>query len=631
MSRTDTKMDNNQNSCSFKQPNNDREHRKAGERRAERTILFGIPKIMPFVKPYAGTLILMIALGILSSLADTIYPMFNSYALDNFVAGRTLEGLPKFIGLYLLLMVLQEMDNYYCLYQCGKIEMSIDRDLRNAAFDHIQTLSFSYFSQNSVGYIHARVMSDTEKIGELMAWKLMDVIWNVSYIVWAIVMMLVLNAGLGLCVIALVPVAVLIITFFQKKLIDSNRKARELNSVITGDFNEGITGVRTIKTLRAEERMQKDFEKDTENMRRTSIRTTHYSALLGSLVTMLSSFALALVLWRGGIIDMEGVIKIGTLSVFMSYAEGLLEPVQSIITTFSSLVAVQANIERFTKLLAEKSDVADTPEVIRRYGDAFHPRKQNWEELYGDVEFRNVSFRYPDGEEMVLEHFSLKVPHGTNVAIVGETGAGKSTLVNLVCRFYEPTDGQVLIDGRDVRERSQLWLHSHIGYVLQTPYLFSGTVRENLRYGRPDAGDEEIWEALRMASADFVVRRMDRGLDSEIGEGGGSLSTGEKQLLSIARAILADPRILVLDEATASVDTVTERAIQEAIQAVIRGRTSFVIAHRLSTIVGADLILAVQDGKILERGTHRELMEKRGYYYRLYTRQYEDLLADQAG
>lgn len=607
-------MDNNQNSRSCAQPR-----------------FFGIPKIMPFVKPYAGTLILMIALGILSSLADTIYPMFNSYALDNFVAGRTLEGLPKFIGLYLLLMVLQEMDNYYCLYQCGKIEMSIDRDLRNAAFDHIQTLSFSYFSQNSVGYIHARVMSDTEKIGELMAWKLMDVIWNVSYIVWAIVMMLVLNARLGLCVIALVPVAVLVIMFFQKKLIDSNRKARELNSVITGDFNEGITGVRTIKTLRAEERMQRDFEKDTENMRRTSIRTTHYSALLGSLVTMLSSFALALVLWRGGIIDMEGVIKIGTLSVFMSYAEGLLEPVQSIITTFSSLVAVQANIERFTKLLAEKSDVADTPEVIRRYGDAFHPRKQNWEELYGDVEFRDVSFRYPDGEEMVLEHFSLKVPQGTNVAIVGETGAGKSTLVNLVCRFYEPTGGQVLIDGRDARERSQLWLHSHIGYVLQTPYLFSGTVRENLRYGRPGADDEEIWEALRMASADFVVRRMDRGLDSEIGEGGGSLSTGEKQLLSIARAILADPRILVLDEATASVDTVTERAIQEAIQAVIRGRTSFVIAHRLSTIVGADLILAVQDGKILERGTHRELMEKRGYYYRLYTRQYEDLLADQAG
>ena len=230
----------------------------------------------------------------------------------------------------------------------------------------------------------------------------------------------------------------------------------------------------------------------------------------------------------------------------------------------------------------------------------------------------------------MLEHFNLKVPQGKNVAIVGETGAGKSTLVNLACRFYEPTEGQVLIDGRDARERSQLWLHSKIGYVLQTPYLFSGTVRDNLRYGKPDATDEEILEALRLASADFVVNRMEKGLDSEVGEGGDMLSTGEKQLLSIARAILADPRILVLDEATSSVDTLTERAIQDAIAAVIRGRTSFVIAHRLSTIIGADVILAVRDGKILEQGTHSELMEKKGYYYLLYTRQYEETASHRA-
>ena len=275
-------------------------------------------------------------------------------------------------------------------------------------------------------------------------------------------------------------------------------------------------------------------------------------------------------------------------------------------------------------MLNEKSDVQDTPEVIEKYGDHFHAKRENWEPLIGDVEFEDVSFMYPDGNEMVLEHFDLKVPRGTNIAIVGETGAGKSTLVNLACRFYEPTGGRILIDGRDVRERSQLWLHSNIGYVLQTPYLFSGSVRDNLRYGRPDATDEQIWQAIRTASAEFVVRRMEKGLDSDVGEGGSMLSTGEKQLLSIARAILADPRILVLDEATSSVDTVTERSIQKAIAAVIRGRTSFVIAHRLSTIVGADVILAVRDGKIIEKGTHRELMQQKGYYYQLYTRQYEE-------
>ncbi len=276
-----------------------------------------------------------------------------------------------------------------------------------------------------------------------------------------------------------------------------------------------------------------------------------------------------------------------------------------------------------------KSDVADSKEVIEKYGDNFTAKKENWEPLHGDVEFRDVSFRYPDGKELVLDHFNLKVQQGTNVAIVGETGAGKSTLVNLVCRFYEPTSGQVLIDGKDVRLRSQLWLHSSIGYVLQSPHLFSGTVRDNLRYGKPDASDEEIWQALHTVAAEYVVRKMDKGLDSEVGEGGDLLSTGEKQLLSFARAILADPRLLILDEATASIDTVTEKAIQDAIRTVIKGRTSFVIAHRLSTITNADIILAVKDGKIVEQGTHAQMMGRKGYYYELYMQQLDAAVMDE--
>ena len=589
-----------------------------------RTRFFGIPLIMPYIRPYVPTVSFMIFLGILSSLADTIYPLFNSWALDHFVAEKTLDGLPVFLLLYILLMILQELDNYYCLYQCGKVEVEIDRDLRNAVFSHLQTLSFSYFNQNSVGYIHARTMSDTERIGELMAWRMMDVVWNVSYIICVTGVMLAVNARLAMYVLIMVPAAAVIILYFQKKIVEGSRQVREINSRITGNFNEGITGIRSIKTLRIEDVMKKGFEEETDRMKKTAVRTARHSALLASMITFLSSMALALVLWRGGALTMEGVIRIGTLSVFMSYAVGMLEPVQGIITSLSALISIQVNIERFTGLLAEESDVQDTPEVIEKYGDHFHAKRENWEPLYGDVEFDDVSFMYPDGNEMVLEHFSLKVPQGTNIAIVGETGAGKSTLVNLACRFYEPTEGRVLIDGRDVRERSQLWLHSNIGYVLQTPYLFSGSVRDNLRYGKPDATDEQIMEALHTASADFVLDRMEQGLDSDVGEGGGMLSTGEKQLLSIARAILADPRILVLDEATSSVDTVTERAIQDAIAAVIRGRTSFVIAHRLSTIVGADVILAVQDGKILEKGTHRELMMQKGYYYQLFTRQYEE-------
>jgi ATP-binding cassette subfamily B protein len=308
----------------------------------------------------------------------------------------------------------------------------------------------------------------------------------------------------------------------------------------------------------------------------------------------------------------------------MTYAQGMTDPIQGIIESVSNLITVQVNVERFTRLMETESDVKDTQEVIARYGDTFEPQKENWEPLHGDVEFDDVTFRYPDGDENVLEHFSLKVPKGTNVAIVGETGAGKSTLVNLVCRFFEPTAGRVLIDGRDARERSQLWLHSAIGYVLQTPHLFSGTVRENLLMGNPDATEQMIWEAIRAVSAEDVIAHLEKGLDTDVGEGGDLLSTGEKQLISFARAILADPRILILDEATASVDTMTEAKIQEAMEKVTADRTCLMIAHRLSTVRNADVILVVRQGKIVEQGTHAQLLVQKGYYHELYTRQYED-------
>ena len=587
---------------------------------------YGIPRLFPYIKPYRGRMVVMVLLGAATSAIDAAYPLFNRYALDHFIGEQTLNGIVIFIMAYIALLIGQAVMNYVSAFACGKLEMTVNKDLRNAAFNHLQTLSFSYYNQNSVGYIHARVMSDTGLIGESVSWRLMNIVWSGSYVLGVLIVMLFIDIRLAACILVLVPAAVLLMMYFQKKILKYNRLIREINSKITGSYNEGITGAKSIKVLGIEEKMKTDFKAETREMKKTSVREAHVSALFISTVTMLSSVTLAIVLWQGGQLTLANAMRIGTLSVFMSYALEMLDPIQGIIETLAGLAAIQVNIERLTRLLTEKSDVADSEEVIAKYGDMFEPKKENWEELYGDVEFRDVSFRYPDGDEYVLEHFNLKVPQGTNIAIVGETGAGKSTLVNLVCRFFEPTKGQVLIDGRDVRERSQLWLHSNIGYVLQSPHLFSGTIRENLRYGRPDATDEEIMEALRLVSAEQVLEKMDKGLDSEVGEGGSQLSTGEKQLISFARAILADPRILVLDEATSSIDTVTEKAIQNAIDTVIRGRTSFVIAHRLSTIVDADVILVVKDGRIISRGTHAELMKEKGYYYELYTRQYEELL-----
>lgn len=589
---------------------------------------FGIPKLLPFVKPYKKIMISMIIMGALSSLIDSIYPLFNQYALNHFIALKTTDTIVPFIIVYIVILIVFVILNFVSTTWAGKIEMSVNRDLRNASFNHLQELSFSYFNQNNVGYVHARVMSDTGRIGQLVSWDMMDMVWQGSYLLFVLLNMALINIHLAMYIMLIIPFAVILIIFFQKKLVALNRKIREINSKITSNFNEGITGAKSIKTLVVENKINHDFDVDSDDMEKTSVLAGRYSALFSSLVTMLSSITLAIILWKGGMINQEGIIMIGTLSVFMTYALNMLEPIQSIVGGIARLIAIQVNIERFTTLLETQSDVADRVEVVEKYGDTFHPKKENWETLYGDVEFKDVSFKYPDGNEMVLEHFDLKVPQGTNVAIVGETGAGKSTLVNLVCRFFEPTYGQVLIDGKDARDRSQLWLHSNIGYVLQTPHLFSGTVRDNLRYGKPDATDEEIWKALKLVNAEFVIDKMDKGLDSEVGEGGDMLSTGEKQLISFARAILADPKILVLDEATASIDTLTEKAIQDAIFTVIKGRTSFVIAHRLSTIVDADVILVVKDGKIIERGKHAELMQAQGYYYDLYTRQYEEMVTN---
>ena len=582
---------------------------------------FGIGKIIPYLARYKKRVYAMLFCGLLGSVVDIAQPILQRYSINHFIGGGTLDTLPWFIAIYFGTILLSAAANYISCTDATCLEVWIDRDLRNDAFAHLQTLSFSYFNQNSVGYIHARVISDSSRIGSLFSWTLIDGVWQMAYLVGAIIVMLVINAKLALMVLTIMPIIVLLFSVFQSRLVRVNREVREINSKITGNFNEGITGAKTIKTLVIEDKIRDGFVADTAAMRKKTVRAAHLRGLFASTMGFASSLALAIVLWRGGYIAAS---EVGTFSMFMSYAQGMMEPVRWIIDSISDLITTQVNIERLSKLLETKSDVVDSPEVIKKYGDCFDPKRENWEPIKGDIEFDDVSFKYPDGDEYILEHFSLNIPFGTNIAIVGETGAGKSTLVNLICRFYEPTSGRVLIDGRDARERSQLWLHSAIGYVLQTPHLFSGTVRENLLYGNPNATDEDIRRALELVSAQGVVDKLENGLETDVGEGGDMLSTGEKQLLSFARAILADPRILVLDEATASVDTITEQKIQSAIDTIIHGRTSIVIAHRLSTVRNADLILVVDDGKIIEQGTHEQLMSRRGSYYRLYTRQYED-------
>lgn len=581
-------------------------------------------KMLPFFEPYRKYFAITMGLNILLAGIDVIVPLFQSYAIDRFITADTLSGLGIFAAAYAAVILLQTCSVYWSVRAATIIEMNVGKDLKWAQFEHLQTLSFSYYNTTPVGYIHARVMSDTLRIASMVAWGLVDMFWAFLYVVSVFGIMFMLNIRLALIILVIVPCIAVLTVYFQNKILHWNRKVRKINSQITSAYNEGITGVRTSKSMVIEKDNEEAFFKRTDDMRRSASRSAKLNAVYIPTILLFSSVAAAIVLAQGGYMVKEEIMRLGTLSVFISYAVIIFEPIQQLARLLAELISCQANIERVMDLLEQKPNVVDKKEAVEKYGDAFHPKKENWEKIEGDIVFEDVSFMYPDGKEYVLEHFNLHVPVGMNVAIVGETGAGKSTLVNLVGRFFEPTKGRILIDGVDYRERSQLWLHSQIGYVLQNPHLFSGTVRENIRYGRLDATDEEIEEAARSVSADEVVRKLEHGYDSDVGESGGRLSTGEKQLISFARAILADPSIFVLDEATSSIDTQTEQLIQQATGRLLKGHTSFIIAHRLSTIRQADMILVVKDGKIIERGTHGELLRVKGYYHDLYSKQFEE-------
>lgn len=581
-------------------------------------------KMLPFLRLQRKPLIRCAALMSFVALIDIAMPLLLGYAIDHFVEPRTTEGLWPFMAITVGLVVTQGLNVCVFIAIALRIEVNFSRSIRDSVFIHLQKLSLSYYNQTPVGYMLARTHSDTSRLGELVAWGMVDFCWGIFYCVGAVISMFLLDARLALIVCCTIPPLALITWFFQRKILKQSRLARKLNSKMTGAMNEGITGARTTKVLVTERQSHKEFSSVTSDLKHHATRVIFLRSIFLPLVVFVGSLATAFALGYGGYEVMELGVDLGLLTIFVQYAGSFFEPVQHIANILTDAVAAQANVERVTGLLERQPDITDTPEVIERYGDCFDPKRENWEPLTGDVEFKDVTFRYPDGKENVLEHFNLKVPAGSYIAIVGETGAGKSTLVNLVCRFFEPTEGAVLIDGRDSRERSQLWLHSALGYVLQSPHLFSGSVRDNIRYGRPEATDEEVEAAARLVSADKAIEKLTGGYDAPVGEDGGRLSTGEKQLISFARAVLANPRIFVLDEATSSIDTETELLIQNAISRLLEGRTSFVIAHRLSTIRTADVILVVKDGKIIERGSHKELLAQKSHYYDLYTRQFEE-------
>jgi ATP-binding cassette subfamily B protein len=568
-----------------------------------------ILRILAQTKPHWPWVIGFLLSIIFVSVLDGYFTFLSKRIIDEGIIAGDKGVLVSIVTRYGALILVQSLFVFGFIYQAGVLGERVRYDLRKKSFDNLQDLSLSYYSRTPVGWIMSRVTSDTERVSDLVTWGMLDVAWAISNIATATYFMLKINWGLALIVLGIIPVIIVVAVQFRKRILAEYRNVRKINSKITGAYNENITGVRVVKALGREKANLREFNSLSSEMYKSSYRAAWLSALFLPIVQFISAFALGSVAWYGGWQAEVGGITIGGIQAFISYILFMMWPIQDIARVYAEMQQSVASGERLFALIDAVPEVQDAPH-------AASPRS-----MQGDIEFDNVTFYYEDNKP-VLTNFSLKINQGETIALVGPTGGGKSTIANLVCRFYEPSSGKVLICGNDYTQFTQNSIQSRIGIVPQTPHLFSGSIRENILYGHLDASDQEIEEASKLAGAHDFISHLDKGYDTDVGEGGDLLSTGQKQLVSLARAILAQPEILIMDEATSSVDTLTESLIQKGMENLMAGRTSLVIAHRLSTIKRATRIVVIEDGAIAEMGTHAELLAERGHYYHLYTRQF---------
>ncbi|MDK1029087.1 MAG: ABC transporter ATP-binding protein [Anaerolineae bacterium] len=577
-----------------------------------------VKRIVSLLKPHWRWVFgFVISIAIISA-QDSLFTYINKEIIDKGIIQKDIEKLWSLAGIYAVVQVSQAILIFVMIYLAGILGERVQYDLRKMLFNHLQELSLSFYAQNAVGRLMSRVTSDTSRVADLITWGMLDITWAVMNITTSTFFMMLINWKLGLIVLAILPLLVFISIEFRKRILLQFRASRRANSKITGAYNENISGVRVVKALGREPKNLKEFQGLTDDMYSASYRAAWLSALFLPAVQIISAIALGAIIWIGGLQAQVGLITIGGIYAFTSYLTFMLWPIQDLARVYAEMQHSIASAERIFKLKDTNPEVRNKPGAI--------PAKS----LLGEIEFEHVDFYYED-QVPVLSDFNLKINPGETIALVGPTGGGKSTIVNLLGRFYEPKKGRILINGKDYTDYTLESIHSQIGIVLQTPHLFSGTVRENIRYGQLDASDTEIETAAKIAGAhDFIVT-LENSYDQNVGEGGNLLSVGQKQLISLARAVLTEPDLLIMDEATSSIDTLTEALIQRGMDALMQDRTSIVIAHRLSTIRRANNILVIEAGRIKEQGTHAELLHQHGHYFRLYTQQFRHELEVQYG
>lgn len=579
------------------------------------------------LKRHRSWAILMAFSGLMLALVESVEPALIGWLIDEAINHGVTNKL-LLLGLALVVtMIFFAFTVWLFILAAGRLATGVAHDLREGCFERLQQLPFSFFDVRPTGWLVSRLTSDCAKVSDRMPWVLLDLFWGAAMLVGIVTAMMLIDFKLALWTMMIIPPLVIATWVFKRRMLVSSREMRRTNSAITASFSESIAGQRTTKSLAREELNLTEFDGLAESMHGHSMRNSLQAAVYLPLVSILGAIGVGIALWQGGIrIEESTGLSIGMLIAFMQYAALFSMPIQELAARLADLQSAQAAAERVQGLLDEVPAIRDLPEVRAKIEEqALAPdptlAPDGGDLLIESLEYRDISFHYKP-EESVLDGFNLRIERGQTFALVGPTGGGKTTIANLAARFYEPNDGNILVNGIDYRERSLAWWQSQFGIVQQTPHLFSGSITENIRYGRLAATAEEVEEAARRAGAHTFITAMDGGYGHDVGEGGERLSTGQRQLVSLARALLADPQIFIMDEATSSIDTETETLIQGAIDEILRGRIAFVIAHRLSTIRNASRILFIEGGRIIESGSHDQLMRTGQRYAELYFGQF---------
>ena len=563
--------------------------------------------LLSFVKPYAVQMLLALFFMILVTAASVSGPYFVKQAIDDGIAVNNIVSLRQTVLTFLGVSIVQLGLNYWRVRIMSRVGQHVLYDVRMAMFAHLQKLSLSFYNRYSVGRVITRVINDVGTLREFITWAVLAIVRNLLGIIGTLVAMIALNFQLSMLTFAVLPLMILVTIAFRAVARKNYRKVRAAVSWANSVLAENVNGVRVVQAFSRQERNYKTFKEYVNRyFYETSLDAAKVASVFTPVVDILGAVATSLVVYAGGTAVLGETITPGVLIAFVLYVDRFFEPIRDLSRRFDTLQSTMAGGERILELLNTRVDVQDAANA------------EELASIIGGVRFENVSFHYSDDPSLVLDQIDLDVKAGETVALVGETGAGKTTIVKLLTRFHDPTDGCVRVDGVDLRDVTQQSLRRQMGMVLQDPFLFNGSVKENILFGRLNASDEDVTAAAKAVGAHEFILGLKNGYQTSVEEGGATLSVGQRQLISFARALLADPRILILDEATSSVDIQTEQIIQRALAKLLKGRTSFVIAHRLSTITSADRIVVIEGGKIAEEGTHAELIAQQGMYYQLY-------------